>query len=324
MNQQIIDYLHQNKEQYAQDVLVAQLQHAGHSEEDIATAVVQVYGAQMPQTPEALVRYAGFWVRFAALMIDNIILFIVGLIFGFSIGFIFGMQSVFLTIGSYVIGWAYFIAMTHKYQATLGKKALGIKVQSVDSGNASLGKITLRETIGKIISGIIFGIGYIMVAFTGKKQALHDMIAKTVVVYKNPLEKNNVVAIIVIGVIIFLIIGGFFATIVLVSLNSAREKAKDASFKATASSVVPSAILCCDSYEGVKKSLNKRPGEKVCSPEDPMYPSVYPEDLTMITVEKNCDSNGNFILHVEPSPQKAGSCIGATMTQEGVIFDGCR
>lgn len=324
MNQQIVEYLNQNKDQYSRDALVKQLQQSGHSEENISVAVAHVYGQNAPVSPKVPMKYAGFWVRFAAVLIDGIVLMPIHFIVGISLVSAGGENTFIGTPVSLLITWIYYILMTHYYQATLGKKAVGIKVQSVSGGNASIGNITLRETIGKLISMFILYIGYIMVAFTGRKQALHDMMAKTVVVYKDPNKKSNVIAIVIIAVVVSIAIIGIFASIVLVSLNSAREKARDASFKATASSIVPAAILCCDSYDGVKKSLNISPGENVCSPEDSASPSVYPEDLTLITIEKNCDSNGNFILHVEPSLERSGSCVDATLTQDGATFDGCR
>jgi len=66
-------------------------------------------------------------------------------------------------------------------QATLGKQALGIKVTTLDSQPISFAQATVRY-FAKYLSTLIFLIGYIMVAFTDKKQALHDMLAKTLVV----------------------------------------------------------------------------------------------------------------------------------------------
>jgi uncharacterized RDD family membrane protein YckC len=66
-------------------------------------------------------------------------------------------------------------------QATLGKMALGLKVTDLNGKQISFGKATGRY-FAKIISAIILLIGFIMVAFTEKKQGLHDMIAGTLVV----------------------------------------------------------------------------------------------------------------------------------------------
>jgi uncharacterized RDD family membrane protein YckC len=147
-------------------------------------------------------KYSGFWVRGAAHLIDAIIIFFVALFvliptsivigivsaflgpFGVFLQFLSGFLGLFLT-------WAYFIFMTNKYQATFGKMAVGVKVYAENGDKLTLGDIILRETIGKIVSTIIFGIGYVMIAFTGKKQGLHDIIARSVVTYNNPSKGPN-------------------------------------------------------------------------------------------------------------------------------------
>lgn len=70
-----------------------------------------------------------------------------------------------------------------KFQGTLGKMAMGIKVVDANGDRLSVGKAFVRS-IGRIISGMILYIGYLMAAFTEKKQALHDMMANTLVVKK--------------------------------------------------------------------------------------------------------------------------------------------
>jgi len=68
-------------------------------------------------------------------------------------------------------------------QATLGKMALGIVVTDMDGKRISFGRAVGRN-LGKIISQIILLIGYFMIAFTQKKQGLHDIIANCLVVVK--------------------------------------------------------------------------------------------------------------------------------------------
>jgi uncharacterized RDD family membrane protein YckC len=87
-----------------------------------------------------------------------------------------GLMSVSI-IGS----WAYYALMeSSSMQATLGKKALGMIVTDLEGRRVSLGKATGRF-FGKILSGLILGIGYIMIGFTERKQGLHDMLAGTLV-----------------------------------------------------------------------------------------------------------------------------------------------
>jgi len=148
-------------------------------------------------------KYAGFWRRFAAYLIDAILFWIVI----FVIGGYFGLADVELsgTMGTstaqysrqadasesaqlifalaiIVVSWLYFALLeSSAKQGTLGKMALGIKVTDLDGNRISFGRATGRF-FAKIISGMILMIGYIMAAFTAKKQALHDIIASTLVI----------------------------------------------------------------------------------------------------------------------------------------------
>lgn len=178
----------------------------------------------------APLKYAGFWIRLVAVMVDGLVLFaasfLVGLFMPTNIQETGLLGRVIFTL----IGWVYYVWMTNSTQSTLGKKLVGIKVQSVDGQKLSLGKVIIRETIGKLLSAITLGIGYIMAAFTEKKQGLHDFMAKSVVIYKDPSKQNRtglIIGIIIAAVLPALVILGILSSIVLVSLNSARSKGKD-------------------------------------------------------------------------------------------------
>lgn len=134
--------------------------------------------------------YAGFWKRFAAFLIDTIIT----MIGSFAIGLMFGIilvlggiddPEVLEVIGNilgFFIGWLYFCVMeSSPTQATLGKMALGIKVTDLEGNPIGFGKAAGRY-FGKIISTVILLVGFTMVAFTEKKQGLHDMMAGCLVV----------------------------------------------------------------------------------------------------------------------------------------------
>ena len=138
--------------------------------------------------------YAGFWLRFAAAILDGIILYILGSIAGFIVGLIIGILSLgndpttlAALLGGLVgliVGWLYHaLQESSSYQATLGKRAVGIVVTDLDGQRISFGTATGRH-FAKILSGLILLIGYIMAAFTEKKQALHDIMAGTLVVKK--------------------------------------------------------------------------------------------------------------------------------------------
>jgi uncharacterized RDD family membrane protein YckC len=121
------------------------------------------------------VNYAGFWNRFIALLIDSIILAIISAI----INFIFN-EWLASTIGIF-LGWLYFAGMeSSERQATIGKSAMGIYVTGLNGERISFLRATGRY-FAKILSALIFFIGYIMAAFTARKQALHDILASTLV-----------------------------------------------------------------------------------------------------------------------------------------------
>jgi uncharacterized RDD family membrane protein YckC len=94
---------------------------------------------------------------------------------------LFIASSIVGLIGT-VIQWLYYALMeSSKHQATLGKIALGLIVTDVNGQKISFGRASGRY-FGKILSYIIMYVGFIMAAFTDKKQALHDMLAGTLVV----------------------------------------------------------------------------------------------------------------------------------------------
>ena len=154
--------------------------------------------------PQHQVTYAGFWKRFAAYLIDKIILgtgaaiIIVPFVFLFGIsmwsvseeseyepGFLFAFLSAyFMLICALVISdWLYFALIESKKGATLGKMVLNIQVTDMDGNQISFGRATGRY-FGKILSGLTLCIGYIIAGFSQQKQALHDILAKTLVVNK--------------------------------------------------------------------------------------------------------------------------------------------
>jgi len=154
--------------------------------------------------------YAGFWLRFVALIIDAIILGAIQFVAIMPILGIMGIgmandlqnfdssdQAQAISMVSQIMAVAgisqvvflaiqtlyYTFMESSKYQASIGKIVLGLKVTDTNGNKLDFTKALVRN-LSKIISSMILLIGYLMAAFTEKKQALHDMIAGTLVVKK--------------------------------------------------------------------------------------------------------------------------------------------
>jgi len=161
---------------------------------------------RQPQASVATLSYAGFWKRVLAYLIDAFVLY-----FPFSLLEIpFGMHSAYTALAqkisadtdphtvllayqqfyveqwpyfltTLVLGWLYFaFCESSSWQATVGKLALGMRVTDLNGARISFGR-ALGRYGGKFISGMIFCVGFLMVAFTRRKQGLHDMFANTLV-----------------------------------------------------------------------------------------------------------------------------------------------
>lgn len=155
-------------------------------------------GAGQSQTasPKQIVgQLAGYGARFLATIIDGILLgivqFIVGLAFTFGpMTFLRGQSLALLMVLPLIqfllqimISIYYYGIYQHNTGQTIGKKAMGIKVVDMVTGQTpSVGKFLLRDMVGKILSSLILMIGYLMPLWDEKKQALHDKIAGTVVI----------------------------------------------------------------------------------------------------------------------------------------------
>ena len=138
--------------------------------------------------------YAGFWRRFAAFNIDAVLLGMVQAVATIvmvvtipepeasdeaNVGSIATANLV-----SFVATWLYFALMeSSAKQATVGKILVGVVVTDIDGNRVSFGRASGRY-FGKIVSWIILAIGFIMAAFTERKQALHDIMAGCLVIRK--------------------------------------------------------------------------------------------------------------------------------------------
>ena len=133
------------------------------------------------------VRYGGFWVRVAAYIVDSIVL---------TLAFVAVSKLTPLNLFdpdlkhfdpldngiSLVAGLLYFALMESSPRgATLGKMAMGLRVVTEKGERLSFANATGRY-FAKVLSALLLGIGFIMVAFSDRKRGLHDMIAGTLVV----------------------------------------------------------------------------------------------------------------------------------------------
>ena len=138
--------------------------------------------------------YAGFLRRAVAAIIDLCLLgflqaiimvaVIAGMTFGESSEQTAVILTVALNLAIFVAMWLYFALMeSSKLQATLGKMIIGVVVSDLDGNRISFGRATGRY-FGKAVSTVILMIGYMMAGWTGRKQALHDIMAKCLVIRK--------------------------------------------------------------------------------------------------------------------------------------------
>ncbi|MBP2239939.1 putative RDD family membrane protein YckC [Cytobacillus eiseniae] len=167
------------------------------------------------QVYEERKEYGGFWIRFAAYLIDGII---VGIPLGIIIALIYMLfilptgiidlintdpayidqvitdEQIWMFMGSYLgatfvsllIGFAasiaYFAGLhASKWQGTVGKKLLGLKVTDLNGQRITFWRALGRYLAMSFLSGILL-VGYIIAGFTERKQSLHDLIASTIVI----------------------------------------------------------------------------------------------------------------------------------------------
>ena len=159
----------------------------------------QAYPGQQPYgyPYQAYANYAGFWIRFAAQLIDGFVMFVVGIGIGLALG-----VSAFATSGlgghgnaavsaagtvanllSWTVGIAYIVGMNTMYGATLGKMAVGIRIVRSNGSPISFGIALARHLLQSVFAVFTCGLAYIAVAVNIGKQGWHDQIVDTVVIH---------------------------------------------------------------------------------------------------------------------------------------------
>ncbi len=138
-------------------------------------------------------QYAGFWIRFAAHMIDGVALFaisVIGLLVlsGFDLNALEPGEDSNKLYGivNAAIGIAYFVVLHGgPWQATLGKRAVGIHLMRRDGSRVGYG-LAFGRYFAWVLACLPFAIGLMMVGWTSQKRGLHDMICGTRVIYGEP------------------------------------------------------------------------------------------------------------------------------------------
>ncbi len=155
-------------------------------------------GEELGQEPLAAMTFAesrekaGFWLRVVAALIDSVAVsalqFTLGWLLGFFADAFLGgphlrhLQVVTLALFNFALWQTYKVFFTGYCGQTPGKMAMRIKVVRVDGSEVGFGRAFLREVLGKFLSTILFGFGFVMVAFDRNKQGLHDRLAATYVI----------------------------------------------------------------------------------------------------------------------------------------------
>lgn len=137
------------------------------------------------------VRYAGFWIRLLAYLID------VGIVYGgvvivlilveadtstLNIWWLAAIHG-FYTLYACILWMVYDVAFwASPWQATPGKKLLGLRVADLQYGRVTVLRAAWRY-LCTFVSALLFGVGFLVIAFSKRKQGLHDMLADTVVIH---------------------------------------------------------------------------------------------------------------------------------------------
>lgn len=135
-------------------------------------------------------RYGGFWMRFWAYLLDLLVVASLNRLLVYPLFRLSDLsleeKTLFspIAVVTTVVFYTYFVIMTKYFQQTVGKMVFGLKVIDVNGRSLTWLTVLFREVIGKFISKFILFIGFLLVAFSKKKQGLHDQIADTTVVHE--------------------------------------------------------------------------------------------------------------------------------------------
>lgn len=141
--------------------------------------------------------YGGFWLRFVARLLDSLVLMALFVPLMFVFGMVVGLSAAgggepnipliligyfFLIVTSIGAGIFYEVYCIRKWDATIGKRALGLRILRADGSRLTTGRAVGRYFGYMLSSFIPLAIGFIMAGIDSEKRALHDLICDTRVV----------------------------------------------------------------------------------------------------------------------------------------------
>lgn len=171
---------------------------AGDADEEDCLPVAA--GGEAPGSDFASLPKAGFWVRSVAFLVDLITVAVMAVAGSFLVWGAVGIGGAFSSTSEFALEWlqttattvltvlimlGYFILFVGWRGQTAGKMLLGLKIIRVTGGEIGYVRAFVRW-VGQVIGFLIFGMGFVMVAFSRRKQGLHDKLAGTSVVRLRP------------------------------------------------------------------------------------------------------------------------------------------
>ncbi len=151
------------------------------------TAPGSLFSAAMLPPPAGVAGYAGFWLRLGAYLFDSLVLAIILTIAWFpkvskmTDPMDFQKDPALLAI-AFALSWVYYTAFEGSpLQATPGKRLFHLRVTDMDGHRIGFLRAGFRQLF-KVISGVLLYLGFVAAGFTPRRQALHDLIARCLVI----------------------------------------------------------------------------------------------------------------------------------------------
>lgn len=132
--------------------------------------------------PDRPTEYGGFWPRLAAYVIDAIICYVAARVIELVLYFDTSLSGILKSLAfSLLWQWIYYaVQESSANMATVGKRAVGLKVTDTEGNRISFGKATGRYW-GKLLSALVICLGYLWMLWDDRKQTWHDKLAGTLV-----------------------------------------------------------------------------------------------------------------------------------------------